>query len=431
MAVVASNAADTPGSSIDVTTDANGAPDYTAAIAAYGTTFHVWKIYDQTVAGNVVTFATAAKRGIVDTTYSLLGMVPVLFVNSGAVGAWPASLVTARDNLTVIAVVAKAAAQGGAVLGLGTAGGVTNNYSLLIDNTQGSITSLGNSFANSSLTTPVDPAVILATAGVMRVNANRQTLGALTTASLTGGLLGHSAVDYTTGEFMAFFGVAVRAALTVVADENGVVAAAKSRFSLPSYTDQITCYGDSLLAGQTVNAASQATIEGGWPLLLSATLSRRVHIANLGKPGSVYSGLVSVNAYNATRFTGKQIVVNNIGSNDFAGNSTAATMQTNITTWVNARKTNGYAGQNICICTVIPRGSFTTAQNAEVATYNQWLRDNAASLGITVLDIATLSALSDPNDATYFTPDKIHLRKAGYAAIEAYVRPIINGLLAA
>jgi hypothetical protein len=42
-----------------------------------------------------------------------------------------------------------------------------------------------------------------------------------------------------------------------------------------------------------------------------------------------------------------------------------------------------------------------------------------------VVDIASLPALSDPNNPTYFTGDKLHWLDPAFVAVEAAIRPAV------
>jgi lysophospholipase L1-like esterase len=116
-----------------------------------------------------------------------------------------------------------------------------------------------------------------------------------------------------------------------------------------------------------------------------------------------------------------------IGTNDLGQHTPPADVMENLKE-VHARIRTAYPAVPIAWCLVMPRGD-GPQYPAAIAELNRLIRDFAAGDRlVTVCD--TFTALAGPDrayDPAKFSPDKLHLNAAGYAAWREALHPIVAG----
>lgn len=104
------------------------------------------------------------------------------------------------------------------------------------------------------------------------------------------------------------------------------------------------------------------------------------------------------------------------GTNDMYTNGlSGAVAYANLVTYINTVKTYG---ARVVVCTVIARDYALDRADlmTDVDSYNNLVRSNASSLGITVCDLAAdplFDTRADASNGTYYNGDKIHQATAG------------------
>lgn len=111
-----------------------------------------------------------------------------------------------------------------------------------------------------------------------------------------------------------------------------------------------------------------------------------------------------------------------------------ASTEADLTAYVNARKVAGW--DRILCCSVMPRQNTGTpaAFEATRVAFNVWLRANAASLGIIVVDIgadARIGVLAANTNAFWFLADLVHTTANANAVMASLVMEQIRGLFPA
>jgi hypothetical protein len=116
-------------------------------------------------------------------------------------------------------------------------------------------------------------------------------------------------------------------------------------------------------------------------------------------------------------------------TNDLAANLTAAQAYNAIVKFAKSRKT---PWRKVLVCTCLKRlgTSNDTKFEALRQAVNALLIANATSFCDGVIDLASDSRLSDPNNTTYFGADKIHLTDAGYVVVGQLVAAPVAAALA-
>lgn len=202
---------------------------------------------------------------------------------------------------------------------------------------------------------------------------------------------------------------------------------------------QIACCGDSL----TLNSANGGSAApGAYPNVLDTSLSSLTGttwnlfpLASSAEAGAATARVLQIiespnNVFDQidTHYP-NHIVVAWAGTNDIGAGGTAAAALTgslNITTPAYAR------GASVYYLNMLPRqdlGAGNAAFEASRLTYNAGL---AAALGATatVVDVAGIAQLQDPNDTNYYISDKVHLNDAGNALVAAVVAAAIEADIA-
>jgi hypothetical protein len=186
-------------------------------------------------------------------------------------------------------------------------------------------------------------------------------------------------------------------------------------------------FGQVFIDGDSLCEGNGSTTLLCWPV----TLDNNIGATYIQRSQALGGTSIQTQAGNASSNSGaydgtltKNIAFCWLGTNDIvAGARTSAQILADLQTWVTAFHGAGF---KTIVGTILPRG------DASGANETTRLAVNAGIPGLTSLDatcdIAGISQLSDPNNATYYQSDKIHLTDASYALVEALVRPAILAL---
>lgn len=112
--------------------------------------------------------------------------------------------------------------------------------------------------------------------------------------------------------------------------------------------------------------------------------------------------------------------------NDFVtNNASVAQAFTNYQTYVAQARAGGW---KVLLCTSTPTTNTGNSANTRVPQFNTLLRANATLSDLPLLDLAVHPNLDDPTDSTFFQPDGLHLKDAGYATIADLVEDRLTAL---
>ncbi len=186
--------------------------------------------------------------------------------------------------------------------------------------------------------------------------------------------------------------------------------------------------GDSLTEG----TQATDTFDYSWPAQLARQHSFAPFMDNRGNGGTQLTTYATASQEitwlaDVPNFTNRVIILW-MGTNDISAARTEAQIETDMTTYItNIRAAD--PGAIIIGCTILARGPFNTTQDALVVTINDHIK-NTADFDH-VVDLFSVSELSDPTNTTYFHTDQIHLVNAGYAVVATQIRTalIANGYL--
>jgi lysophospholipase L1-like esterase len=179
-------------------------------------------------------------------------------------------------------------------------------------------------------------------------------------------------------------------------------------------TQQIVFHGDSITAGTGVESAD------AYPQQLGRLRGWDFDGINAGFPGV---GIVQLTteattdidpAYDATTYSSANICCLLIGTNDLSVGTSAATILTNIQTYVTARQSTGWT---VLVGTITPQSGITGAEETERVSLNASIVANTGSWHDGVMDFDGDSRLQDETDTTYFDADQVHLNETGYGVM--------------
>lgn len=190
-------------------------------------------------------------------------------------------------------------------------------------------------------------------------------------------------------------------------------------FGPATITRKMIVEGDSISCGNTTPGT-----EWGWnnQILHQLTYGYRPTVYATG--GQTMAGIKAEASYSTYGPTlgASDVVTLMAGTND----SFSASALTDLLDWATACKA-AIGSARLLICTGLPRYVNDTLRQ----TYNQGIRDNAASIGYTVVDWgsdALMGQAGDYLDTTYY-PDEIHPNIAGHArGVAEYWLPAIEAL---
>lgn len=201
--------------------------------------------------------------------------------------------------------------------------------------------------------------------------------------------------------------------LTTDAINNIVLNYANSRGVPSAPSKQVFFVGDSLTQGVA------STANRGWVQQL--TLNNSVRQRNVALAYELASDVVSNLATWVTdnKINGQtNVCCVWVGTNDLINGVSTATLQSNITTIVNALNT---AGITPLVFTALPRTGMSAGAETNRGTFNTWLQSTYSD---SVVDVAGIANLSDFNNTTYYA-DGTHLTTAGYGLVAELAQPAI------
>ena len=440
LSVCATAAADTPTSTIDVYPDpATGNPDFGPAIAAYGSAFDIYKLYSQTGSGNDAVTPVAIKRFAVGGANAWGALQPISGRSSGSYALIPDTLVTSRQNVSLVSVTAQRGMYNSSqIMGLANTNNIATYLNMLSD--YAGVQALGNAYMNGSFLGLITPTIKAICSGAANVKIHRNddvtTRAALTaSASMLGGAIGaikSGAGASVTGQsaFEDHFFHAVYTGMVSDADMVTLKAFLKTRFEIVTAgkTWQLICFGDSIMWGQAASGGR------GYPSKLVPYLPANVEISNPSTPGRTLGNMISdwngFLTYKVEAAKAKKFVLCNGGTNDIGIGSTAATTLGRVQTLATAIISKGA----IPIFYTIPaRGDtqWSPAKEAERVAFNAGLLDttNQASWGIKVIDRAANPDFQNASNTTFFHADKLHLLEAGYQSAAAFEQAALNAIM--
>jgi lysophospholipase L1-like esterase len=130
-------------------------------------------------------------------------------------------------------------------------------------------------------------------------------------------------------------------------------------------------------------------------------------------------------AYDATYYTNKRVICLLLGSNDLAGGSSAATVLTNLQTYVTNRQAVGW---DVRVGTILDRTDFSGSDRTNQQTVNAAIIANSGSWHDGLIPFATAPQLLDPSDTEFFD-DGIHPTVAGNQVMALVCNGVLNGIL--
>lgn len=190
-----------------------------------------------------------------------------------------------------------------------------------------------------------------------------------------------------------------------------------------------------VLAGSSTPQGYGGTENASYLRYLNGSISRFADIYNVAVAGRTASTAVAEGPTYVdplVESSSRNIAMYDVGSNDFAGGALAADVYAAIKTAIQARKAAGF--QKAIVCTVPPRVGVvdsSTAAGIQRIAYNDmliagWANDIGAD-GIVLFH--EMPELADPTNLTYYRPDQIHKRNAGFVAMAAKAAPVIEMVL--
>ncbi len=439
--VCATNAAHPPASTVDVFAGTDGkTPDLAAAIAAYGPEFDIYWYGDESNNGNHATAMTATRHRIVTTEGGLIG---ALTHDIGGAAYLIPDSVTADRQSAFIAQVSED--RGTQVAGMVSASlgntGATQPY-VWLGGATGIQGSGGGTVRNYRKAPFADRHYFKA----MRADATGtkfwrnkdagapQVAGTLgTAAAVSGGSIGSArtgagvqAAQYTSKSVIhcTIFGTGV---ISDADMEDNIRTPCYDIFNINDvYDTMVICVGDSIGWGQG------AIYARNWPYYLRNKLTSSTMISNPSTAARLLSAMYTSRTDHGALVepTKKVKFVIQGGTNDFGTTTNSASTVYNSTLLplvayfktLNAANVGGKA--EVAVLTIPARSDTTWVadpqKEVERLAYNQLIRDGAAANGYTCIDRAANPDLADPNNATFYVNDKLHLLSAGYQSAVNY-----------
>jgi lysophospholipase L1-like esterase len=174
---------------------------------------------------------------------------------------------------------------------------------------------------------------------------------------------------------------------------------------------RVVCCGNSLTYGQG------AGVTNSYPSQLQALLGSGYVVSNFGVTSRTTTQMLRTMQYQERLFyrpgsTDIAVVWEITNDIDLGSPVSAATGYQNV---IDACTMLRGAGYKVVVCNCVNRGDTNIA--ASQATINANIAANWATFADAFVDLAGRANLSDPNNATYFNADKIHLTTAGYGEV--------------
>jgi lysophospholipase L1-like esterase len=216
------------------------------------------------------------------------------------------------------------------------------------------------------------------------------------------------------------------------AEMDAVFAALRSQFGTAVWTHNVVFDGDSITAGLDESEGFFDVRYKSWPAELHSLIGdHTLRFSNLAIASKTLANLETEAAakvdtvYSASLFGTNNILVLFAGTNDINAGASGATAISRLTTYFNNRRTAGW--NKIVLCTSIPRENFNSTQNADLATYNAFIKAN--TLGADAVVALDELGWSFSTDYQGTTPNRIHPNATGRAKIYNAVRPVLESLL--
>jgi lysophospholipase L1-like esterase len=116
-----------------------------------------------------------------------------------------------------------------------------------------------------------------------------------------------------------------------------------------------------------------------------------------------------------------------LGTNDLGGGATDTAVLASLQSIWDKAIADGFSAGRF---TILPRADAAWLANPSFETrrlaLNASIRSNSTA-GTRLFDVAAISQLSDPNNATYYNADKLHLTQDGYDLVADFVQSQLGG----
>ena len=369
-------------------------PDYTAIASWAGqSAILVSSVYDQAGTGPVATWTTNANLPSFDLSQALAGAVPFLFDSIPGVGVGKFLRVNAaldRSALTIFDVVQPMTSANSATLwaiyGSGLRGALWTDSATPGLRFTGDST--GHNFGASAIPR-ANPSVIGLSAGLTNTKLYVRETEIVDTATQAQAInllvIGGDQGTNATNAAAVRWGFVVYAAQLSSADAIAVRNALTRQFAIPTTFDsRIVFAGDSIMLGSGTtlvkNIVRQISFSGN-PELFNVGIGG-ITVASINSRFSSFIAPLATTAYGS-----RSLMLQEGGTNDLAGGSSTASLQSAITTFVASSKAAGF---KTGVGTIIPRLNSGLAANFETnrQAYNGWVT-GGSSTGDFIFDSAS------------------------------------------
>lgn len=402
-----------------------------------GTTGSVATLYDQSGNGNHATQATAANRPIIGR--KMIGGVRVItFLGDTGDGTihfltLPVGVSVPRNaNSQYAAITPMTSVLQNAWWEIGT---VSTLETLIYQDNSASVNRIQaqNSSARLYFPARTDPSIFAyitdgSTSTVTQNNAIASAGGG-GTGTIAGGQIGNTirAANYQ-GRFdlgaLIVYGTKHNAAT-----QEAVMSRLYRSFGVAPQSDvNIPYAGDSITYGRTVVTGNERAAQ------LPLTTGEQYARFNYGIGGRAQSSLTNAYPNEAAQIYDPKklnIIVLFAGTNDLKANLTGAATWASAVTMMQAARTTGF---KILIATMLQRGDFTGAQEAERVTFNSLVRANWQTYADGLLDYAADPIIGTPTFVTSNTvlfADGVHPTEYGDSILASYDAKEISRLVRA
>ena len=335
-----------------------------------------------------------------------------------------------RATTTVNIGYAAAAWNGGGIIQLGQLHSGDGSSSFLLGNGSGNnarARMLNKSFVGTGIFHLAHPQAAIsvqgAAANVVHINDKVASITATSAGTWSGGFVGRDTLPhYFIGQY---FGSVIYPAALPPEDVLSLKESIYSIFDVePQPTTQIMMVGNSIVQG-----TAAARVIWGYPRQAQNALANRAEIVNAGRPGQSAAFAYGERAqYYAGRRTDRtrNLMTAPEPTNDIDGRTIANVAGIGQSAWdasvrpfITEAVAAGWSAGDILVPTTLPRNwtgdaTLKAAKEAERAAYNTLVRDNAASLGYTVLDFAAIPAMANPLGPNY--ADGTHPNSTNFAS---------------
>ncbi len=427
-----------PSTKIDIRrVPGSNAPDVSEAIATFGTTFEIYKYVSQNNNGvDGVSMDPARRHRVITTDAGLIA--GITYDLGGNFYNLPDTLTVDRQGFSVAQVMIERGinVSGHCTLSFGNGGtGANNAYLGSSIGIQLASTSLRN-FRRAPLDRPFYKAATSGPTGVRFwrnddegpaiVQGTLGTAGTITGGAITGLRNGNSIVSTVlTSKSLHLMSVAL-AREAVPVTMQAIRDAAFKIFNIRrDYNRLAMMIGDSIFHGQGCSDAKNWVYYNGLNLAnpdvafanfstparrMSDQLPTRVDFTNNYEAGKVNHFLLQSGINDIKAGTSGSDLFTNVCQPFVTGLKSVLSARGAVWT---LQKCDGTAG-------------FTAQMEIERQAYNDLLRNNAASMGVLLVDRSANPNMQDSSDLTKFLGDKLHNTSLGYQTQAAYESPILD-----